>query len=47
MKAKQKNKHIGESKNTLLDITEEMTNGVNFSKYSTDKTAFFNTMQQN
>lgn len=32
---------------TILEITEEITNGVNVSKHSTNKTALFNRMQQN
>lgn len=55
-KAKTKNKYIEESakkptnqtktkQKQTLEITEEMTNGVNFSKHSTNKTVLFSRRQ--
>ena len=38
-KKKKKNHHFEEKQKTILDITEKMTNGVNFSQHSTNKTA--------
>lgn len=46
IKAK-KNQKKQKKEKAILDITEEMTNGVNFAKHSTNKTALFNRMQQN